>query len=414
MSAGKKHEITDSNDVVIAGGGYVGLVTAVAIKSAAPHLSVTVIDGAPAGAWKTDPRASSIAAAASRMLEKIGCWHEIVAQAQPITEMVITDSRTSDPVRPVFLTFAGEVNPGEPFAHMVENRVLNTALHNRADDLGIIFIEAVNVESFETGPEAVAVRLGNGETLRTRLLIAADGARSRLRDLAGIKTVNWDYGQSGIVCNVAHEHPHNGRADEHFLPAGPFAILPLPGNRSSLVWTERTAEAERLIRADDFVFEAELEQRFGHRLGALTVEGPRRAFPLGLTLVREYVKPRFALVGDAAHRIHPIAGQGLNLGFRDAAAIAEIIVETDRLGLDIGSFAALERYQSWRRFDTVQMGVTTDVLTRLFANDNPAIRSVRDIGLGLVDRVPSLKSFFIKQAAGLSSDIPRLLQGESI
>ena len=414
MAARKKQEAARNNDVVIAGGGYVGLVTAVAIKSAAPHLSVTVIDGAPAGAWKNDPRASSIAAAASRMLDQLGCWQEILPEAQPITEMVITDSRTSDPVRPVFLTFEGEVEPGEPFAHMVENRVLNTALHNKAEALGIVFLEATSVENFNTLPEGVTVTLSNGDTLETRLLIAADGARSRLRDLAGIKTVNWDYGQSGIVCNVAHELPHGGRADEHFLPAGPFAILPLKGNRSSLVWTERTSDAERLIREDDFVFEAELEQRFGHRLGALHVEGPRRAFPLGLTLAREFVKPRFVLGGDAAHRIHPIAGQGLNLGFRDAAAIAEVVVETDRLGLDIGSFAALERYQSWRRFDTVQMGVTTDILTRLFSNDHPAVRSIRDIGLGLVDRVPVLKSFFIKQAAGLSGDTPRLLKGQSI
>jgi 2-octaprenyl-6-methoxyphenol hydroxylase len=414
MAAKSKQTSTSNTDLLIAGGGYVGLVTAVAVKSAAPHLSVSVVDGAPAGAWKTDPRASSIAAAASRMLDKLGCWQEIVPDAQPITEMVITDSRVSDPVRPVFLTFSGDVDPGEPFAHMVENRVLNTALHNKADALGITFLEATSVNGFETRPETVAVALSDGNTIETRLLIAADGARSRLRDQAGIKTVNWDYGQSGIVCNVSHEKPHGGRADEHFLPAGPFAILPLKGNRSSLVWTERTADADRLIREDDFVFEAELEQRFGHRLGALHVEGPRRAFPLGLTLAREFVKPRFALVGDAAHRIHPIAGQGLNLGFRDAAAIAEVIVETDRLGLDIGSFAALERYQSWRRFDTVQMGVTTDVLTKLFSNDNPAIRSIRDIGLGLVDRVPSLKSFFIKQAAGLSGETPRLLKGQSI
>ncbi|MDH7784099.1 2-octaprenyl-6-methoxyphenol hydroxylase [Ochrobactrum sp. 19YEA23] len=414
MAAKSKQTSTSNTDLLIAGGGYVGLVTAVAVKSAAPHLSVTVVDGAPAGAWKTDPRASSIAAAASRMLDKLGCWQEIVPDVQPITEMVITDSRVSDPVRPVFLTFSGDVDPGEPFAHMVENRVLNTALHNKADALGITFLEATSVNGFETKPETVAVSLSDGHTIETRLLIAADGARSRLRDQAGIKTVNWDYGQSGIVCNVSHEKPHGGRADEHFLPAGPFAILPLKGNRSSLVWTERTTDADRLIREDDFVFEAELEQRFGHRLGALHVEGPRRAFPLGLTLAREFVKPRFALVGDAAHRIHPIAGQGLNLGFRDAAAIAEVIVETDRLGLDIGSFAALERYQSWRRFDTVQMGVTTDVLTKLFSNDNPAIRSIRDIGLGLVDRVPSLKSFFIKQAAGLSGETPRLLKGQSI
>ncbi len=414
MTAQEQHEAPRADDVVVAGGGYVGLVTAVAIKSAAPHLSVTVVDGAPAGAWKKDPRASSIAAAAARMLDRLGCWAEILPEAQPITEMVVTDSRASDPVRPVFLTFGGDVEPGEPFAHMVENRVLNAALHGKARDLGVTVREGVSVDAFATLPESIDLTLGDGTRLGARLLIAADGARSRLRDMAGIKTVNWDYGQSGIVCNVAHERPHGGRADEHFLPAGPFAILPLKGNRSSLVWTERTADADRLVAGDDFVFEAELEQRFGHRLGALKVEGPRRAFPLGLTLARDFVKPRFALVGDAAHRIHPIAGQGLNLGFRDAAAIAEVVVETDRLGLDIGSFAALERYQAWRRFDTVQMGVTTDVLTKLFSNDNPAVRSIRDIGLGLVDRLPQLKSFFIRQAAGLSGDTPRLLKGQAI
>lgn len=414
MAGRQASETPRKVDLVIAGGGYVGLTTAVAIKASAPHLSVTVVDGAPAGAWKKDPRASAIAAAASRMLDQLGCWAEIAPDAQPMTEMIITDSRTSDPVRPVFLTFAGDVQAGEPFAHMVENRLLNGSLHKKADELGVVFIEGTSVDNFDTEPENVSVSLSDGSKLQTRLLIAADGAKSRLRDLAGIKTVNWDYDQSGIVCTVSHEKPHGGRAEEHFLPAGPFAILPLKGNRSSLVWSERSADAERLVREDDFVFEAELELRFGHHLGALRVDGPRRAFPLGLTLARDFVKPRFALIGDAAHRIHPIAGQGLNLGFRDAAAIAEVVVETDRLGLDIGSFAALERYQAWRRFDTVQMGVTTDVLTRLFSNDSRALRAVRDIGLGIVDRLPSLKSFFIRQASGLSEDTPKLLRGQPI
>lgn len=413
--AGNNSQSTPQNvDLLIAGGGYVGLTTAVAIKAAAPHLSVAIIDAAPVGAWKKDPRASSIAAAASRMLNQLDCWQNILPDAQPITEMVITDSRTSDPVRPVFLTFGGDVEPGEPFAHMVENYVLNTALHEKADQLGIIFLEGISVASFTTAANNVTVELSDGQRFETKLLVAADGARSKLRDQAGIKTVNWDYDQSGIVCNVSHEKPHGGRADEHFLPSGPFAILPLKGNRCSLVWTERTADAERLIREDDFVFEAELETRFGHHLGALKVDGPRRAFPLGLTLAREFVKPRFAMVGDAAHRIHPIAGQGLNLGFKDAAALAEVVVETDRLGLDIGSFAALERYQAWRRYDTVQMGVTTDILTKLFSNDSMAVRSIRDIGLGLVDRVPSLKQFFIKQASGIAKNTPRLLQGQPI
>jgi 2-octaprenyl-6-methoxyphenol hydroxylase len=232
--------------------------------------------------------------------------------------------------------------------------------------------------------------------------------------MAGIKTVNWEYGQSGIVCTVAHERPHNGRAEEHFLPAGPFATLPLKGNRSSIVWTERTADAERLVREDDFIFETELEQRFGLKLGEIHVEGPRRAWPLGLTLARAFVAPRFALAGDAAHGIHPIAGQGLNLGFKDAAALAQTVVEADRLGQDIGALDVLERYQQWRRFDTVQMGATTDILNRMFSNDLGPLRAVRDIGLGLVDRMPPLKNLFIRQASGLTGPAPRLLRGEDI
>ena len=235
--------------------------------------------------------------------------------------------------------------------------------------------------------------------------------RSRLREQAGIRTVTWDYGQSGIVTTVEHERPHDGVAEEHFLPAGPFAVLPLPGNRSSLVWTERTADADRLVAADDLVFEEELERRFGHKLGAIRPVGPRRAFPLGLTLARAFVANRFALAGDAAHGIHPISGQGLNLGFKDVAALAETIVDADRLGLDIGALNVLQRYESWRRFDTFRMGVTTDVLNRLFSNDVAPIRVMRDFGLGLVDRVPTLKNFFIRQASIAGGADPKLLAG---
>ena len=402
----------DPRDVVVAGAGYVGL--AVAIASARPGLSVMVVDAAPEGVWKRDGRASAIAAAASRMLARLGCWDEIAPQAGPITDMIITDSRTSDPVRPVFLTFGGEVEAGEPFAHMVENRVLNGALRARAAELGIDIVEGVAVAGFEAGPADVEIALADGTTQRARLLVAADGVRSRLRDMAGIRTTHWDYGQSGIVCTVAHERPHEGRAMEHFLPAGPFATLPLTGNRSSIVWTERTADAERLVAADPLVFEAELERRFGLTLGEIRVEDKPRAWPLGLTLAREFVRPRLALAGDAAHGIHPIAGQGLNLGFKDAAALAEVVVEADRLGRDIGALDVLQDYQAWRRFDTVQMGITTDVLNRMFSNDMASVRTIRDIGLGLVDRMPRLKEFFIRQASGLSQNTPRLLRGEAI
>lgn len=406
-------------DVIVAGAGYVGLAVATSIVAARPTLSVAIVDAAPAGVWKKDGRCSAIAAAASRMLDQLGCWEELAPKAQAITDMVVTDSRTADPVRPVFLTFDGEVAPGEPFAHMVANRDLNAALRRRAAELGIAMIEGVGVTGFETRPQSTEVHLADGVTLTTRLLVAADGVKSRLRDMAGIRTVHWDYGQSGIVCTVGHERPHGGRAEEHFLPAGPFATLPLSpdesgNNRSSIVWTERTEDANRLVAEDDIVFEAELETRFGLKLGEIRVLDKPRAWPLGLTLARDFVKPRFALAGDAAHGIHPIAGQGLNLGFRDAAALAEVVVEADRLGQDIGTIDVLERYQQWRRFDTVQMGITTDVLNRMFSSDFGPLRAARDFGLGLVERMPKMKDFFIRQASGLSDKAPRLLRGEAI
>ncbi|WP_297322749.1 ubiquinone biosynthesis hydroxylase [uncultured Bartonella sp.] len=401
-------------DLVIAGGAYVGLSLAVAIKQAVPFLEIAVIDAAPKDSWKTDPRASAIAAAAIRMLGQLGAWEEIEPLSQPINDMIITDSRNSDPVRPVFLTFDGDVAPGEPFAYMVENKYLNAALRRRAAELTIPIIEETSVTDFTTAGEEVHIRLSDSKNLHSRLLVAADGVRSKLRDIADIKTVYWPYGQMGIVCTVEHERPHHGCAEEHFLPAGPFAILPLKGNRSSLVWNERDKDAKRLMSADSIVFEAELEARFGHHLGALKVVGERRAFPFGLTLARSFVKPRFALAGDAAHGIHPISGQGLNLGFRDVAALAEIVVETARLGLDIGSIVALERYQSWRRFETVRMGITTDVLNRLFSNDISPIRLLRDVGLGLVERMPKVKNYLIQEAAGITEGAPKLLLGEAL
>ena len=406
-------------DVIVAGAGYVGLSLAIAIAQARSSLSVAVVDAAPQDVWRNDGRAFAVAAAGVRMLEQFGCWDQIAPKAQAMTDMVITDSRIADPVRPVFLTFDGEVAPGEAFAYMVFNRDLNEALRRRAGELGVAMFEGAGVTGFEAGACDNVVSLADGASLHARLLVAADGVRSRLRDMAGIGTVHWDYGQSGIVCTVGHERPHGGRAEEHFLPSGPFAILPLApdengGNRSSIVWSEKTEEADRLVAEDELVFEAELETRFGLKLGEIRVLSKPRAWPLSLTLARDFVRPRFALAGDAAHGIHPIAGQGLNLGLRDAAALAEVVVEADRLGRDIGGLDVLERYQQWRRFDTLRMGVTTDVLTRLFSNDIAPVRAVRDLGLGLVERMPRLKGFFIRQAAGLSPQAPRLLRGEAI
>ena len=400
-------------DVFVAGAGYVGLATALSIARGAPDLSIVVADAAPEGVWENDKRASAIAAAACRMLGALDCWEALAPHAQPMTEMVVTDSRTGDPVRPVFLTFDGEVDEGEPFAHMLPNVEMNRILRQRCAEAGIAVVQGAGVTGFDHKGAMMGIETAE-TSVEARLLIACDGVKSRLREMAGIRTVNWNYGQSGIVATIAHERPHGGRAEEHFLPAGPFAILPLTGNRSSIVWTETTANAERLLKVDELTFEMELEQRFGLHLGALSVEDGPRAYPLGLTLARDFVIDRFALAGDAAHGIHPIAGQGLNLGFKDAAALAETVVEAHRLGQDIGALDVLERYQRWRRFDTVQMGVTTDVLNRMFSNDLAPLRAVRDLGLGLVDRMPQMKSFFIRQAAGLAGPAPRLMRGEAI
>ncbi len=403
-------------DMLVVGGGYVGLSVALAVKQAAPHLSVEVVEAAPQDAWKKDPRASAIIAAAIRMLEVFGIWERIEPEAQPITKMIVTDSKTADPVRPVFLTFDGAVEDGRPFAYMIPNVAMVGALMDACAKAGVTIRHGLRATGLENSPAAASLTLSDGTVLSARLVVACDGVRSKLRDMAGIKTVTWDYGQSGIVTTVEHERPHEGCAEEHFLPAGPFAILPLKGNRSSLVWTERTDEANRLVSADDLVFEEELERRFGYKLGPMRAVGDRRAFPLGLTLARAFVAPRLALAGDAAHGIHPISGQGLNLGFKDVAALAQTVVDADRIGLDIGDLNVLERYQEWRRFDTFRMGVTTDVLNRLFSNDLSPIRAVRDFGLGLVDRLPGLKSYFIREAAGTGggAERPRLLAGQPL
>jgi 2-octaprenyl-6-methoxyphenol hydroxylase len=403
----------NETDILIAGGGQVGLALAVALRQAAPSLAVTVVDAVPPDAATREGRASTIVAGGRKMLERLGVWEAIAPAAQPVSEMIVTDSRTGDVVRPVFLTFGTEGT-----AHVVADGVVVAALRAAAAKAGVPMIAPETVTDFAMDGAAVMARLTGG-SVRARLLVAADGVRSKLRDFAGIATVGHQYRQTGIVATVIHERPHDGRAEEHFLPAGPFAMLPLIDDangrhRSSLVWTEPPEVAERLVKGDPLVFRVELERRFGHRLGAIEVAGKPLAFPLGVTLAREFVRPRFALVGDAAHSIHPIAGQGLNLGYRDVAALAETLVEAHRLGLDVGSLTVLERYQRWRRYDTTEMALATDGLNALFANDNAALRIIRDVGLGMVDRLPSLKAFFIREASGDGERSPRLLRGEAI
>ena len=401
-------------EVVIGGAGFAGLALAIALRQGlGDSFAVAVIDPALARSQSNDPRASAIAAAARRLFEAIEVWDAVAEDAQPILDMVVTDSKLDDAVRPTFLTFAGEVEEGEPFAHMVENRHLVDALVIRAKELSVA-LHAGTVASFETDSNSIKVSLSDGYAISGRLLVGADGVNSIIRERAGISTHGWNYDQSAIVTTVAHEREHNGRAEEHFLPAGPFAILPLTGKRCSIVWTEEAREAKRIVALPDAEFHVELEKRFGLQLGELKVIGPRRAFPLGLFTARKFIDERLALVGDAAHIIHPIAGQGLNMGLRDVAALAEAVADAARLGLDPGGPDVLERYQRWRRFDTMMMGVATDGLNRLFSNRSDALRLARDIGLGLVERMPALKRMFIREAAGFTGDVPKLLRGEAL
>jgi 2-octaprenyl-6-methoxyphenol hydroxylase len=405
--------------VAIAGGGIAGLALALALKQALGlGLDVIVCDPAldrdPAG----DKRAYAIAAGARKMLEALGAWRAIEAGAQPILAMAITDSALGDPVRPVFLTFAGEVEPGEPFAHMVESGALVAALTAACRDAGVE-LRPTPVAGFDPDDGSVSVRLSGGGAIEAHLLVAADGARSRLREEAGIGWVGWSYPQSGIVATVAHERDHGGRAVEHFLPSGPFAMLPLPpggllGHRSSIVWTERAENVPHLLALAPEDQHDEIERRFGLQLGRIVLETRLQAHPLAFGIARRFAAERMALLGDAAHVIHPVAGQGLNLGLKDAAALAEAVVDAARLGLDPGGEGVLAAYERARRFDTVSMGVVTDGLNRLFSNDALPIRLVRDLGLGLVDRMPGLKRFFIRQAGGLSGEGPRLMRGEAL
>jgi 2-octaprenyl-6-methoxyphenol hydroxylase len=399
--------------IVICGGAFAGLALALALRQGlGSDIPVIVADPALAVRPSRDPRATAIVAACRRLFEALGVWDQ-VSDSQPILDMVVTDSKLEDATRPVFLTFAGNVEPGEPFAHMVENRRLIDVLVARAEAEGID-LRATAVSTYDSRSDGVTVTLADGNVIEASLLIAADGARSKLRERAGIATHGWDYDQSGIVVTVGHERDHHGRAEEHFLPAGPFAILPLTGKRSSLVWTESRTEAARITALGEAEFHDELEKRFGLQLGEIKALDKPRAFPLGYFVARSFIAERLALVGDAAHVIHPIAGQGLNMGLKDVAALAEVVVDAARLGIDPGQADVLDRYQRWRRFDTMAMGLATNSLNFLFSNESTLLRTVRDIGLGLVDRAPPLKGLFIRQAAGLSGEVPRLLKGEAL
>ncbi|WP_232630696.1 FAD-dependent monooxygenase [Methylobacterium sp. Leaf118] len=415
-----------SRSLLVAGAGLPGLTLAVALKQAhRDALSVAVCDpGLSVGAARHRGRAYAVAAGPRRMLAQLGLWGRIEAAAAPMRRLVISDSRVGDPVRPVFLTFGdaeaeAELRAeGEPFAHMVEAEPLAAALLEAAEAAGVRLVPA-GVRAAVPEGGRIRVDLSAGEPETAALVVAADGARSRLREAASIGWIGWSYPQSGIVATVQHTRDHEGRAFEHFLPSGPFAILPLRaggalGHRSSIVWTERSADVPALLGGDADETLAEIERRFGSELGRIALEHGPSAHPLAFGIARSFRAPRLALLGDAAHVIHPVAGQGLNLGLADAAALAEAVTGALRLGLDPGTDEVLQAYERARRFDTVAMAAATDGLNRLFSNDSLGLRLARDFGLGLVDRMPGLKRFFIGQAAGRRAQGPRLLRGEAL
>ncbi len=402
------------------GGGLVGLSMGTALASAG--VEVAVIDAqAPdvLAAAPYDGRASAIARGSRRILEGAGVWQEL-QEAQPIVDIRVSDGRIGRPAPPLFLHFDAEEVDGEPMGWIVENRLLRAALDARAAALpSLVRIAPAKVAETERGNRWAEVRLEDGRALRAELLIAADGRNSRLRQAAGIAARVVDYPQAGLVCTLLHERPHHGTAHEHFLPSGPFAVLPMtdgPGgaHRSSLVWTEKRALTDWAMKLDPAAFAGEVQRRFGDSLGKFELEGRRWSYPLSVLLAARGTDRRLALIGDAAHVIHPIAGQGFNLGLRDVAALAECIVDRRRLGLDLGAAEALDRYARWRRFDTLTLTAVTDGLNRLFSSDLPPIRAARDLGLATVNRIGPLRRFFMHHAMGLSGDLPRLARGEPL
>lgn len=410
-------------DVVIAGGGMTGGTLALALAQGG--VKVVLCDGEPVQTRLEptfDGRASAIAAASFRQFRALGVGAELEAVAQPIRTILVTDGpapgASASAPAPVFLRFASEdldaAAPDEPMGWMVENRHIRAALAKAIKAAGIKTFAPAFVDGVEHDAKETRVRLRDGKTLTAPLVVGAEGRRSTVRTAAGIDTYGWEYKQSGVVATVELERDHEGVAHEYFLPGGPFAILPLVGRRASLVWTEEKARALALIDASPEAFEAHLARRFGAFLGRPKVIGERMGFPLSLQMAERLVGPRTALIGDAAHAIHPIAGQGLNMGLKDAAALAEVIVDARRLGEDWGSDLVLARYARWRRFDAAALAAATDVFTRVFSNDDPLARLVRGAGLALVNRLEPARRLFVREAAGLLGDTPKLLRGETL
>jgi 2-octaprenyl-6-methoxyphenol hydroxylase len=421
-------------DVLISGGGMVGLTLALALADAG--LTVILVDSLPAverEAAGYDGRSSAIAEGSRRVLDGIGVWNSMAPEACPILDIRVSDARVGHPASLLFLHYdhreleppatakrrmAAAAQPS-PMGYIVENRVIRRVLLAAlASRRGIRHLAPAQAVGFVREAGQARITLADGRSLTGRIVIAADGRSSPMRQAAGIRLTEWEYPQSGIVCTIGHELSHQNVAHEHFLPSGPFAVLPMVddanGHRSSIVWTEKRDLVPAIMALSPDDFAAEIQRRFGDSLGRIRLLGQRWAYPLKLQHATRYVEDRLALVGDAAHAIHPIAGQGLNLGLRDVAALAETLVDAHRLGLDIGVGEPMERYERWRRFDNLMLLAATDLLNRLFSNDIAPIRLTRDLGLALVNRMPPLKRLFMRHAMGMVGDLPRLIRGERL
>ena len=400
-------------DLIIVGGGLNG--PALALAAAQAGFTVTIIDSLAVDTRKDpafDGRSYALAHASMRLLRGIGIWDHISAEAQPMLEIKVTDGRAGEGPSPWMMHFDhAEIEEG-PMGYMVQDRHLRRAFLDAMTAEGRITHlsqETVVAQSTEAG--GVTVTCASGKVVHGHLLIGSDGRKSGTAERAGIKRTGWGYGQTAVVCAVAHEKPHGGIAHQFFMPHGPLAILPLTDDRSSIVWSETDPRAAELMAMNDDDFLDALRPAFGSFLGQISLTGARFSYPLNLTLANSFVADRLALIGDAAHGVHPIAGQGLNAGLRDVAALAEVLESARARGEDIGSAQALARYQEWRRFDTATLALATDTFNRLFSNDNPLLRAARDIGMGMVNAAPGLRRGFIRRAAGLSGELPRLMRG---
>ena len=405
-----------STDILIAGGGLNGATLALALAQAG--LSVAIAAPKPVTVRTRagfDGRSYAMAVASTRMLSALGLWEGLRAKAQPILEIKVSDGRPGQGPSPFVLEFDhAELEEG-PMGHMVEDRHLRPALLAAVEaQAGITRLDGLAVADHNAASGGVTTTLSDGRIVQARCLVAADGRESPTRSRAGIKRVAWTYDQTALVCAIGHEKDHGGIAQQFFMPSGPLALLPLKGKVASIVWTEETRAAQRINALDDAGYLAELRPRFGSFLGDITLKGARYTYPLGLSLAHSFVADRVALIGDAAHGVHPIAGQGLNAGLRDVAALAEVLVEAHRRGEDIGRAEVLNRYQLWRRFAATALAVATDGFNRLFSNDNTLLRAGRDLGLGLVGKLPGLRRGFMREAAGVTGTLPRLAKGQPI